>query len=117
VAIEKWKYLADHNKYKNNLDYNFAIYIINQVPHINLGNLILKEDEVTASRIGCVHYSEYTDQDSLLQKLESKRQEIQCVISAEPLEGWDHIAFGQSQYPSLGQYADGVDTMAFLTSL
>ncbi len=117
VAIEKWKYLADHNKYKNNLDYNFAIYIINQVPHLNLGNLILKEDETIASRIGCVHYSDYTDQEDLLQKLDSKREEIQCVISAEPLKGWDHISFGHSQYPALGQYADGVDTMAFLTSL
>ena len=38
MAIEDWKYLGDHNKYRNNLDYNYAIYIINQVTHINLGN-------------------------------------------------------------------------------
>ncbi|MEO5905261.1 MAG: acyl-CoA reductase [Saprospiraceae bacterium] len=117
VAIEKWKYLADHNKYKNNLDYNFAIYIINQVPHLNLESLILKEDEAIPSRIGCVHYSYYSEEESLIRLLASKREEIQCIASAEKIKDWDHIRFGQSQYPALNQYADGVDTMTFLTSL
>ena len=116
-AMADWKYLGDHNKYRNNLDYNFAIYIINSVQHINLGHLILKEDDAIASRIGCVHYSYYSDADSLAQTLQARKEEIQCVISKEPFIGWEHIMFGQSQHPRLNQYADGVDTMQFLTSL
>ena len=116
-AIADWKYLGDHNKYRNNLDYNFAIYIINSVPHINLGHLILKEDDAVASRIGCVHYSYYTDIHALTGLLQTKREEIQCVVSNEPVSGWEHVPFGQSQHPRLDQYADGVDTMQFLTSL
>jgi hypothetical protein len=29
-AFEEWEYLAEHNKYRNSLDYNYAIYIINR---------------------------------------------------------------------------------------
>lgn len=116
-AIVDWSYLADHNKYKNNLDYNFAIYIINRVPHINLGHLILKEDDAIASRIGCVHYTTYTDLNQLTAELETRRKLIQCLVSKDPIEGWDHILPGKSQQPSLFHYADGIDTMAFLTSL
>ena len=116
-AIAEWKYLGDHNKYRNNLDYNFAIYIINSVPHMNLGHLILKEDDAIASRIGCVHYSYYEDLNSLADQLQTKKEEIQCIVSKDQVEGWDHVRFGESQRPHLDQYADGVDTMQFLTSL
>jgi len=117
IAFEEWNYLADHVKYRNNLDYNYAIYIINKVPHINLGHLILKEDDAIASRIGCVHYSYYDDANELKTNLEEKRNEIQCLVSCKPFADWEHILPGKSQNPSLEQYADGVDTMQFLSSL
>src|SRR5688572_14272077 len=116
-AIGDWHYLADHNKYRHNLDYNYAMYIINQVKHINLGHLVLKEDDAISSRIGCVYYSHYTHQAELLADLNISREQIQCVVSDDAIKGWEHVQPGQTQYPSLGQYADGIDTMAFLTSL
>lgn len=116
-AMSNWEYLGDHNKYRNNLDYNYAIYLINQVPHLHLGQLILKEDQQIASRIGCVYYHFYKNENEVVQFLEQHRDEIQCVISEIPIKGWDHIQPGQSQRPTLSQYADGVDTMAFLASL
>jgi hypothetical protein len=116
-AIAGWKHLEDHHKYKNNLEYNFAIFIINQVPHIQLDHLILKEDESIASRIGCLNYSFYKDAASLEQILDQKKEEIQCVVSGSPIKSWDYVPFGESQQPRLDQYADGVDTMTFLTNL
>ena len=116
-AIEHWAYLGDHNKYRHNLDYNLAIFQINSVPHHHLGHLTLKEDELIASRIGCLHYSFYASLEDLELRLDSHRSEIQCVVSAKPIDGWEHIYFGQSQLPGLDQYADQVDTMEFLTSL
>jgi hypothetical protein len=115
--VADWDYLADHNKYKNNLEYNFALYIINSIPHINLGNIILKEDESIASRIGSLHYSYYDSEAHLLQTLNASKELIQCMVSANPVEGWDHVAFGESQLPALHQYADGVDTMEFLSNV
>lgn len=117
TAIEQWNYLANHNKYRNNLDYNYAIYMINKVPHIHLGHLILKEDDAIASRIGCVHYSYYQDTAELDRKLEEQRKEIQCLVSKNSIDGWDHVLPGQTQFPGLKQYADGIDTMQFLADL
>ena len=116
-AFQKWHYLADHNKYRNNLDYNFAIYIINQVPLINFGHLVLKEDNAIASRIGCVHYSYYDNLVQLTEEIELKRNEIQCLVTKLPLKSWEHVSPGRTQYPALNQYADGVDTVKFLMSL
>ena len=117
TAMEEWNFLADHNKYRNNLDYNYAIYMINQVPHINLGHLKLKEDDAISSRIGCVHYSFYKDASELMIQLEERRKEIQCLVSVTPLAGWEHVLPGRTQSPELQQYADGIDTVQFLSSL
>nr|MBT4214553.1 acyl-CoA reductase [Bacteroidota bacterium] len=38
-------------------------------------------------------------------------EKIQCVV------GHGHIPFGKAQKPALWEYADGVNTMAFLASL
>ena len=94
-----------------------VVYIINQIPHIGFEHLILKEDKMIPSRIGCVHYEYYNDENQLLSHLEVKRSEIQCLVSVDPFNGWDHVMPGQSQYPQLNQYADGIDTMRFLTTL
>ena len=116
-AVADWSWMADHSKYRHNLDYNLAIYLINQVPHINLGSLILKEDDAITSRIGCLHYSFYNDISKVSNEIEERRADIQCVVSQSPVTGWDHINFGETQFPALNQYADGVDTMEFLTAL
>ena len=47
-----------------------------------------------------------------------KAEQIQCVVSSGPLNIKSQVVdFGQSQQPKLWDYADGVDTMAFLTAL
>ena len=79
--------------------------------------MILKEDEAIPSRIGSLHYSYYSDMSKLTETLNTKRELIQCVLSHSPLEGWEHVRFGESQTPGLHQYADGVDTVNFLSSL
>lgn len=116
-AITDWAYLSDHTKYRHNLDYNLAIFQINNIPHHHLGHLTLKEDDLITSRIGCLHYSFYRSPEELQSHLESHRKEVQCVVSSNPVDGWEHIYFGQTQMPALDQYADQVDTMVFLTSL
>jgi hypothetical protein len=41
-------------------------------------------------------------------------EKIQCVVGHAPPAT---IPFGQAQHPALWDYADGVDTMTFLTSI
>jgi hypothetical protein len=109
-SFRKYDYLADHHKYRNNYDYNFALHILNNKFYMTNGSLLLIEDPSILSPISQVHYEYYSDREMLLSFL-SSNQEIQCIV------GHGQVPFGQSQRPGLFDYADKVDTMEFLSSL
>ncbi|MEY4927798.1 MAG: hypothetical protein RI894_2234, partial [Bacteroidota bacterium] len=44
--LHDFKFLALHNKYKNNFDYNFTLVILNGKFHLNNGCVLLVEDEL-----------------------------------------------------------------------
>lgn len=116
-ALDQYKDIHQHNKYRNNYDYNRSIYYINNVPHLLNDCLMLLEDQSLLSRISSLHYEEYEDKDSLEQELKARAAEIQCVVSQEAVGELAIVPLGESQLPRLNDYADGVDTMSFLTSL
>lgn len=112
-SIEHYKDITHHHKYANNYDYNKSIYLVNSVPHLDNGFLLLKEDKTMVSPISVLFYERYKDQDNLAALLEKNKDKIQCIVSGND---WpESKALGQAQYPELWDYADGVDTMAFLT--
>lgn len=116
-ALHEYRGLIHHDKYKNNFDYNFTLFIMNQIPHLNNGCLLLREDASLQARIASVHYSFYGNQAQLEAELALHREEIQCVASKMQLQDWQPVAFGQTQSPGLADYPDGVDIMDFLTKL
>ncbi len=113
-ALHEYRELVLHDKYKNNFDYNFTLYILNNIPHLNNGCLLLREESGLQARIASVHYEYYDDLQEIDQLLAAKREEIQCVVSQVKVNGFDIIPFGKSQEPSLTDYPDGVDVMDFL---
>ena len=44
-AFESYSYVYNHNKFANNYDYNRAILLMNKIPFLENGFIILKEDE------------------------------------------------------------------------
>ncbi|MEL6637336.1 MAG: acyl-CoA reductase, partial [Bacteroidota bacterium] len=116
-ALHEHRELVLHNKYKNNFDYNYTLLILNRVEHLANGCVLLIEDRALPSRIASLHYEYYADDDQLRRELGERTADIQCVVSAEALEGWKRIAPGQAQQPGLRDYADGVDTVQFLLGL
>lgn len=116
-AFYHYKEVIHHNKYKNNFDYNHAIYVLTLEPFLTNDFIILREDPAVASRIACLHYERYGDLVQVQKELSVIKDQLQCVSSKQSLEGWDHIALGQCQKPGLNDYADYVDTMQFLTQL
>jgi hypothetical protein len=110
AAFEKYNYLADHHKYKNNYDYNLAIHMLNNKFYMTNGSVLLIEDASIFSPISQVNYEFYDNKARLLSSLYDN-QDIQCIIEH------DHIPFGQAQRPALFDYADKTDTMAFLHSV
>jgi hypothetical protein len=112
---EGYKDLVLHDKYKNNFDYNFTLLILNKVAYQSNGCVLMRENEAIASPIACLHYEYYDDIAILSKKLKLQYNEIQCVVSKEVIVGLPCFGFGEAQKPSLSDYADGVDTMAFLS--
>jgi len=109
--------IINHSKYKNNFDYNYAILILNKEKFLSNGCLLLREDKQIASRISNLNYEYYRDKALLEKQLIEDEQLLQCVCSSLSFGKVETIPFGTSQSPSLGSYADGVDTMQFLTTL
>lgn len=103
--------IIQHNKYANNYDYHKSIYLLNGDNILENGFMLLKETEALSSPVATVGYERYEDGTELRAQLNERKDEIQCIVSRQD------VPFGQAQYPSLSDYADGVDTMEFLAGL
>ena len=115
-SIESLGDIFYHNKYKNNYDYNKSIYLVNMMPHFDNGFMILAPNENLVSPISVIFYEEYKDRVDLKNKMEINKDKIQCMVSKNG-EFEKSLNFGDAQKPKLWDYADGVDTMAFLLSV
>jgi hypothetical protein len=109
-AFDKYKYFADHHKYKNNYDYQLSIALMNNIYYMTNESTLLIENEENFSAISQLNYSFY-DNMKTVKALISENSDVQCIV------GQDGITFGQAQQPGLFDYADGVDTMQFLLTL
>tara|TARA_B100000949_G_scaffold39525_1_gene33503 strand:- start:25323 stop:26363 length:1041 start_codon:yes stop_codon:yes gene_type:complete len=112
-ALFHYKDIIHQHKYANNYDYNKAVYLMSEFKILDNGFLILKEDEALTSPISALFYSYYDDESTLREKLQHMEEQIQCVVSIKESD----INFGDTQKPSLSDYADGIDTMEFLLKL
>lgn len=117
-AIEPFQPIINHHKYNNNYDYNKSIYLVNRAKHLDNGFLLLKQDEKLASPLAVLFFDFYKDFNHAIEKINLKKEAIQCVVSGMELNvDVPVIGFGKSQQPRLWDYADGVDTMAFLQTI
>jgi hypothetical protein len=109
-AFDKYKYFADHHKYKNNYDYQLSIALMNNIYYMTNESILLIENEANFSAISQLNYSFY-DNVEKVKVLVKENSDLQCIV------GQEGITFGQAQQPGLFDYADGVDTMQFLLTL
>ncbi|WP_339836994.1 acyl-CoA reductase [uncultured Flavobacterium sp.] len=114
-AIFEYKDVIFYEKYANNYDYNKAVFLMSLYKLLDNEFLTLKEDSSYSSPISSVFYEFYEDLEEVKSKLELDEEKIQCIVSNNLVE--NSIAFGQTQKPMLWDYADNVDTIAFLNRL
>jgi hypothetical protein len=112
-AIFDYGYVSEHNKYTNNHDYYRAIYLMNQEKFLDNNFLMLKEETQLHSPVGVLYYERYTGISDVQTRLIELQDELQCVVGETGIIEQE-IPFGHTQQPSLTDYADGVDVMAFL---
>ncbi len=115
-AFEKYASVAINHKYANNYDYNKSIYLVNREEHFDNGFLLLKNSLEMSSPISVIFFDYYQDIKNLNNKLKSKNDQIQCIVSkSDKID--NRINLGESQQPELWDYADGIDTLKFLLNL
>ncbi|RIA09816.1 acyl-CoA reductase LuxC [Flavobacteriaceae bacterium MAR_2010_72] len=114
-AMYHWNSIINQAKYANNYDYNKAVYLMSEFDMLENGFLMIKEDESYSSPIATVFYEFYEDINQLHQKLETDKDRIQCVVANGILNS--EVQFGSTQQPQLWDYADDVDTIAFLLKI
>ncbi len=108
-ALKKYEYYLDFHKYKHNYDYHLALLIMGNKYYMNNDSLVFAENESPFSPVSQVHYQFYSTPEQLSHL--NQNTDIQCIV------GHGYIPFGSAQHPSLTDYADGTDTMAFLQAL
>lgn len=112
-SMYEFRHSINHHKYANNYHYNRTIFLMNNDDFLDNHFLLLKRSNQLFSPIAVVNYWEYQSGDDLQEYINQQTNNIQCITG----DYLNSVALGQSQSPKLDDYADGVDTLAFLTTL
>jgi hypothetical protein len=115
-AWQKFAPVAHHHKYANNLDYQKAILLVNGISFLDGGHVLLTESAQLVSPISVVHYRTYESAAALDAMLHEVSDSIQVIVSRGG-RFKNSKPFGVAQRPEPDDYADGLDTLAFLTSI
>jgi hypothetical protein len=103
--------VVNNKKYGNNYDYHRAIYLLERQPFLDNNFLMVKESEHLHAPVGVLYYQQFENEDSVREYINSNEKELQCVI------GKGFLPFGYSQQPVITEFADKVNTLAFLVNL
>lgn len=116
-AFNKYISHIDHNKFKNNYDYQLALFLLNKQYYMTNGHTLLVESNSVYAPISVVHFQYYDDKSKTVEML-MNNDAVQCVsVANAPYVNAKLVSFGLNQKPSLTDYADGIDTMNFLEHL
>ncbi|MBN2746581.1 MAG: hypothetical protein JXR34_07620, partial [Bacteroidales bacterium] len=78
--------------------------------------LLFREDTSIVSPVAVLNFEYYNEESVLEQNIKEQSDKIQCIVSSK----WTFtgcIKPGQSQFPELNDWADGVNVLDFLMSL
>ena len=114
-SIFCYKELINNHKYANNYDYNKAIYLMSEYKFLDNGFFIVKEGNEMHSPISTINFEYYDNFSILKEKINLEDDNIQCIVSNIEFKG--KVNFGETQNPSLNQYADNIDVMRFLLTI
>ena len=103
-----YNHLLNHSFYFDNYRYNKSIYTLQKEFFLDFESILLLETKELFSPISVLYYERYDDLTDVFFDF----SKIQCVISKN--NDNKSIFFGESQRPTLYDYADNIDTIDFL---
>lgn len=111
---EPYHDIIHHHKYCNNYDYQKSILLVNGSPFLDNNFVLLQQHSRLVSPIAVVYYEHYDHSAQLEKILLDNADKIQCIVGTRAPAT---VLPGQAQRPSLTDYADGIDTLGFLSEL
>ncbi len=106
--------LIDHHKYANCYIYQRALLLIDQQKFTDTGYCVFIESEKLTSPVSVINFSYYNELSKVSEVIALNQDQLQCIVSNNYPAA---IPFGTAQQPALNDYADGVDTLEFLTKI
>lgn len=110
-GFAKHQQVMQHTQYMNNLDYQRTLYLMNQIPLLDIDFINIVDNPSLTSPISCLHVEHYDSIDEVHNYIIEQKDNLQCII------GKDFMPFGKSQQPTLSDYADNIDTLKFILSI
>ena len=114
-AMFEYRDVIQYEKYANNYDYNKAVFLMSNFQILDNEFMTIKEDVNYSSPISSVFYEFYENLETINSRLITDVEQIQCIVSNDLIP--NSVAFGQTQQPKLWDYADNIDTLAFLSKI
>ena len=114
-AMFEYREVIQYEKYANNYDYNKAVFLMSNFQLLDNEFMTIKEDVNYSSPISSIFYEFYDNLEEVKSRLSNDADQIQCIVSKDLIE--NSIVFGQTQQPKLWDYADNVNTLAFLSNI
>lgn len=111
AAVYDYGFVMQHHKYMNNYDYYRSIYLLNKEHFLENNFLIVKESRQLHAPVANLFYEKYTSVNQINDYINKHQQDVQCIV------GNGYVPFGQSQFPSIDDFADGINTKKFLIGL
>lgn len=102
VEMKRGNYLCDK-----------AMMLMSKMEFLDLNGALAVESRSFPETLSRVHYTYYDSLAEVRAWLEENDGALQCVVS-ETIDHPRRADFGRAQYPTLWDYADGVDVMKFL---
>lgn len=112
-AFLPWNHLGQHNAFANNHDYYNGYFSLTNEELLDGGFYLLRKHAGIHAPLSVINFQEYSSDEQAIAFITANSNDIQCIVSSKNIVDGT-VMPGQAQFPALGEYADGVDTMKFL---
>lgn len=114
--IENYKWTTNHTRYANRYEYYKSVFLLNRIPHLDNGFLLVREHPDLLSPVGTLHFTRYKNKSDVHSLLKKHSEKIESIISIAGFEGVE-IAPGKSTRKTILEDTSTPAKINFLNSL
>ena len=116
-AIETYEDVMKHEGYANCYRYRKAVLDLSGTDYATNGFVLLLENAFPPASLASTNYVRCASIAEAERLIRSEKDKIQCVASNIRHRDIANVPFGATQSPEIYDYADGADTVEFLSNL